>query len=77
MALFVLARYERDAMMTALLFLTWGMVASFFVLLVRTGAKPMPTPESDGRWAHDVKTRRVPFQSGRLLIFNSRLSNSR
>ena len=65
-------------MMTALLCLALGMIALFFVLVVRAGAKPMPTPESDGRWAHDLKTtRRVSLHSGPVLVFNSRLSNSR
>jgi hypothetical protein len=64
-------------MMTALFCLAWGMVASFFVLLVRIGAKPVPTPESKSSWAHHIKTSRVPLHTGSTLVLHPRLSSSR
>jgi hypothetical protein len=64
-------------MMTALFSLAWGMVALFFVLLVKIGAKPVPTPESKSAWAHHIKTSRVPLHTGSTFVLNPRLSNFR
>ena len=47
-----------------LLCLTWGTLVLFFLLLVRIGAKPAPTPpsiESKSGWAHHTKTTKIPL----------------
>jgi len=48
-------------MMPAILLscLAWGTLVLFFLLLVRIGAKPIPTPpsiESKRGWAHQLRT---------------------
>lgn len=63
-----------------LLCLTWGTLVLFFLLLVRIGAKPAPTPpsiESKSGWAHHTKTTKIPLHTGSTFVLNPRLSNSR
>jgi hypothetical protein len=67
-------------MMIGLLCLTWGMVGLFFVLLVRIGAKLVPTPPSIERnsgSALGMKASRLPLHTGSTFVLNPRLSNSR
>jgi hypothetical protein len=62
-----------------LLCLAWGMVASFFVLLVMIGARPVPTPpsiKSKSAWAHQLRMSKTVLHAGSTFVLNPRRSNS-
>jgi hypothetical protein len=49
--------------------LAWGILVLFFLLLVKIGSNPVPTPpsiESDNGWAHQVRTSKAALTPAQL-----------